>query len=96
MRTMPGVPVIKSDRFGFNAASRTFHADISDFRGINVMSQLYEDACDQGFILESSKTGRKIPFGFLSYKQDGEGEVQCWTYSAVVGFTTYYVHMWND
>lgn len=100
MKTMLGVPVIKSDRFGFNAASRTFHAELSDFCGVGMeaqlMAQLYEDACDRGFILESAVTGRKIPFSFTGNKTDHEDEVEYMLYSGVVGFTTYFIKLWND
>lgn len=96
MKTMSNVPVISSSKFRYNAACRTFFTEASDFKFTNMMSQLFEDACDQGFILESVKTGRKIPFGFTGVEQDNEGEVMYMIYSAVVGSTRYELHLWND
>lgn len=44
------------------------------------LQRLYDDACDVGFSIESSKTNAIITYSMGLIIQDGEGEITGWEY----------------
>lgn len=44
-----------------------------------VLGQVYDDACDEGFIIVSKKTGRDAVFAINETVKDSEGDVRYWT-----------------
>jgi hypothetical protein len=73
---------IQSNRFGFNPQTGVIYAEASDFNGINLRSQIYDDACDVGLAIQSSVTGVVITY-HLSQEETKDGEVTAWKYLPV-------------
>lgn len=66
-------------KFGWERANRCIHADASELGvspGRIPASQLWNDSCDIGVIIESDKTGKSIEF-ILNEK---ESDAMCWYY----------------
>lgn len=62
-----------------------FVAEESDLRGrgYNALGRLYDDACDQGFVLVSHKSGAKIPVYLAETETDNEGDIVGWHFKPV-------------
>lgn len=71
---------ISTRRFTFVKESKTFVAESSDFRGTGVSGRVYDDACDEGFVLVSERTGQKILCLWSGGKRDRENELLWETY----------------
>ena len=71
---------ILSSRFDFNTTIKTFSTEASSLRGTPFQSQLYDDACDVGFIMKSTKTGNEVTYVLEKEHKDFEGEVIKWTF----------------
>lgn len=71
---------IMSNRFMYSKQSeRTFIAEASELEGLNFMSQIYYDACDVGFNMMSSKTGKLVKF-YLTDTEYNNGDIVCWNF----------------
>lgn len=69
--------------FGVQKDSKAFVAEMSDLNGVNLFNQLYADACDTGFAMESSRTGDKAVFYFVEEIMHGpanERELAGWLF----------------
>ena len=44
--------------------------------------RLYDDACDEGFVLVSHHTGQELPFYLVDVEKSDEGEIQCWNFKS--------------
>jgi len=42
------------------------------------MSRVFDDACDEGFWVRSTKTGNRVCFAVWDVKRDSEGEILSW------------------
>lgn len=58
-----------SELFTWVPSSQRFVAEASDFTVGNYMSQVFDDACDEGFIIVSHRTGAEV-----LYVYDGRDE----------------------
>ena len=78
----PNMPVnlFSSDRFHYYGDYKSFVAERSDLDGVTVFAQLYDDACDVGFQMESVKTGNKRYFRLEKEKKDDEGDTISWVF----------------
>jgi hypothetical protein len=76
-KLLPSVPRFQVDNFGYYR--RSFCAEISSL-GRMPWSQLYDDAIDEGLILENPKTGREVAFVLSNVKHDREGEILQWEF----------------
>ena len=67
---------IPSNMFDYSTMNGSFSADISMLSHcrLNVLDQLYHDACDEGFVMVSAKTGDEVDFylDFTSREADGD------------------------
>lgn len=66
-------PRVSAGKFTYNKATRTFSAEASDFGSRVPVGRLYDDACDEGLIIEG-KTGA-VPFYNERDERDAEGEL---------------------
>jgi hypothetical protein len=57
----------------------TFMTDLPD-QGHGIKSRVFEDACDEGFEVVSTKTGRIVRFIFVTESLDREGELRGWLF----------------
>lgn len=70
------------DAFTYNAGSKCFTVEASDFNGRFIASQVYDDACDEGFVIHSPSTGREILFVGDGVDRDSEGDIAGWRFKA--------------
>jgi hypothetical protein len=74
--------------FSYNAKTQTFTAESSDLHGAKGPSRVYDDACDEGFILVSHITGDSIVFAlqsidYLGGSDDENKDIAGWNFKAV-------------
>lgn len=75
-------PAILSSRFSYEPRTKTFCAEASDFtNGPNLLARAFDDACDEGFQIESAKTGTRVLFTFDRVEKDCEGDVVAWHFA---------------
>ena len=76
--------VLSSRKFGVQKDSKAFVAEMSDFNSQECLFQcIYPDACDEGFIMESSRTGAQAVFYFVEKIMHGpahERELAGWKF----------------
>ncbi len=73
------LPVHLSNRFTFKNA--TFIAEASDFKRERLTGQVFNDACDEGFIIQSIATGKRVVYLLANVEYDRrEGELLAWRY----------------
>lgn len=67
---------VLSDLFTFHVPTKTFVAEMSELgRRKDLFSRVYDDACDTGFVMVSTRTREKILCLWSGQKHDGEGEL---------------------
>lgn len=73
---------ISTAKFTWIAQSKEFLQEISILQhgGCNVFGPLYNDACDQGFVLVSHLTGVEHEFVLFKEHRDGDGETRFWEF----------------
>ena len=72
-----------SRMFGVQKDSKLFVAEASDFYTPDLFQQIYPDACDVGFEMESSRSGEKAVFVYAEEIMHGpanEPEVAGWLF----------------
>jgi hypothetical protein len=72
-------------------------AEASNFNGVPLTGRLYDDACDEGFVIVSP-TGREVAFVHDRDQRDAEGELQVSIYKSVEMIRGRFieVHILND
>lgn len=77
------LPQVDSDIFTHSSSQQRLVAEISDLRGIDVFSPLYDDACDAGFALRNPRTGNITRWALLQEVRDGtpDNEIQVWIFA---------------
>ncbi len=73
--------IFNTDEFTFK--NRVFTAEASDFsdgRFMAMFNQVFDDACDQGFELTSSRTGKKVKMTFEKAHRSEEGDITHWSF----------------
>jgi hypothetical protein len=66
-----------SKQFRYEACTTTFYAEASDL-GRNPFDRIYSDACDEGFSIESAKTGKVGVFYLSHTKIDRDNDIVYW------------------
>lgn len=69
-------------QFSFSTQTQCFTAEASDFGGGFITSQVYDDACDEGFVIRSPNTGKEILFVGDGVDEDSEGDIAGWRFKA--------------
>lgn len=72
-------PKISTDMFFWHPEMGMFTQEVSSLNGFQP-GQLYDDACDLGFQLISSRTGEAMPFYLHETVSNDEGEVLEWVF----------------
>ena len=95
-----GGPKISTRFFSFDKEDLTLIAEDSTLRanGFTGPDLLYDDACDIGFTLVSTKTGNSKIFYHEKTIRDSEGDILYWTYNEIEGpkSTNLRVKIFND
>lgn len=90
-----------TSKFSCSKDAKRFSAEISSL-GRNVFGQIYTDACDQGIILVSEKTGAESKWAVereVRLNDDLDGWVlvpTAETLRKIPSLRGYEVHIWND
>lgn len=88
---------LSTRHFTYDPDKRWFIAEASDLRDAPDISRVYDDACDEGFFLESQRTERRILFVFHEAKCDADNDVTAWIFKPVHGHDPQFeVHILND
>jgi hypothetical protein len=74
---------INTSLFTYSAKNKRFISEISTIR-CNIFGQIYDDACDAGFVLVSQKTGKKKTFFFIN-EETKDGEIVSWNFKDTKG-----------
>jgi hypothetical protein len=90
--TLPNVPVHNGKKFTWRSMKAATEA--SDL-GRPVHGQLWDDACDVGFYIESHRTGTKALFALASQERS-DGDVVSTTYRSVDLPMEFEVVVFND
>lgn len=67
--------------FSWNKEDRTLVAEVSTLscgRSRATTAQVYDDACDVGFVIESHHTDRRITFAQSNTDRNADGEIMGW------------------
>ena len=64
------VPMVSTNKFHYHSGEKLFTQEISSLGNFS-FGQIYPDACDEGFILVSHKTGAKITLYVSKCDMDG-------------------------
>lgn len=74
-----------SKQFTYRAESKTFSTFRSDLgiKADQVFGQLYADACDEGILIRSEKTGKIAAYALHHTEIDADGDTQFWEFQAV-------------
>lgn len=89
----------RTSQFQFNRGTEVFTADASDFGPgafqaiFTEQGRVYNDSCDVGFTLVSSKTGKKIIFVLAHTENDRDGDTQYWEFTPAVGPAIAFTHI---
>ena len=90
-------PRLSTKSFTYDKNSQTFISEASDFGRAAFYGQLYDDACDEGFVLVSQKTEKAVPFYLSEVVRDVEGDITCWKFKgACPKFANLNVVILND
>ena len=69
--------------FSYNSTDKTFTAEASDL-GNRHLQQIYDDACDVGFSIQSGRTGSEVTYYMDTVNKVNKGtddeEIGSWTY----------------
>lgn len=76
---------ISSNFFSYFKDTKSFSTEASTLDNRNFLSQIYDDAADRGFIMESSKTGKKETFYLVSVDEQDD-EVCGWNFESTNGY----------
>ncbi len=72
------LPEVTSDKFSWCGPIGV--ADASDL-GRHIPARVYDDACDAGFILKSTRSGRRLLMTECDAKRDIDNDVIAWRYA---------------
>lgn len=73
--------MFNTDQFSYK--DRKFSAFASDFDKFafsQMFTQVFDDACDQGFEITSARTGKKVKMTLSETHRDREGDLTHWEF----------------
>lgn len=73
---------ISSRLFDYNREAGVFTAEASELPRFK-LSQIFDDACDEGFAMVSARTGSLAVFVLLNQDDDVNGDILCWNFQCV-------------
>lgn len=73
---------IKTEDLAWHKDTNTFVTMASNL-GRNHPSRIFDDACDEGYVVISERTQRRVIFALSQTQRDAEGDVICWDFDAV-------------
>jgi len=75
------LPLIEfsTDNFTYHAQAQTFVSEASEMENRH-LQRMYDDACDVGFSMKSSKTGRVVVYVLVDTVIDDDDGIQYWIF----------------
>lgn len=73
------INTVSSDLFSYK--NNKFVAEISELPGFR-FSQIYDDACDEGFAIRNPRTGKSVVFVISKIDTDGE-DIYGWNFDCI-------------
>jgi hypothetical protein len=77
------LPILSTLDFRYYSEDRLFICERSDLKGKRILGRVFNDACDEGFILRSHKTGREVIFCQSGTDYNNDGEEAGWRFEAL-------------
>lgn len=94
---------IPSSCFTYHAPTRTFSVEASCLNGYNFLQKAHENSSLRGFVMKSVRTGKELPFYFVTNLQELEefdGELHGWLFTSdwrdLDSGEIFHVHILND
>ena len=84
-----------SESFHWDAAKRIFSEEASTLQFHNVV-RLFDDACDEGILIRSTRSGKVEAFYLAETKRDADGDVTVWKFQPVKPDLNCTVLIYND
>jgi len=75
VRKRPNMPLNTYNARCFTWGGKHGVAEASDFGQAHISRQIWDDACDEGFLCKSPKTGRIVLFTLHGVTRMGDGEL---------------------
>jgi hypothetical protein len=85
------IPILSSSFTWTKNCGVAEHSDLGDF---NLMQRIYDDACDLGFSVISTKTSQETLFLYSNDVYSKEGELQVTIFTSSCG--KFEIHILND
>lgn len=86
--------VLSTKRFDWDKEHRTFVAELSDLRDLS-LGQIWPDSADQGFTLESAKTGKRLVVG-LTHTEYNDGDILWHIFKPIDHEYDFQIQIFND
>jgi hypothetical protein len=84
------IPIHRGDAFSW--LGKTGSTCISDLQGWNLMSRVWTDACDEGFYVQSHRTGA-VKLFVMTETVHRAGDLECWVFKSDDGVE---LRVYND
>lgn len=84
--------------FHYDAETKCFSVEDSELQGdgiVELLGRLYDDACDEGFVLVSQRTGKEVPM-FLASIDTNDGDIAGWQFKPASPRHSFSVLVIND
>jgi len=66
---------VSTNQFHYDSVGREYVGEMSSTNGFG---RVYDDACDEGLTLVSSRTGKSVVFVVDATIRDAEGDIEYW------------------
>lgn len=90
---------VSTTLFSYFPESKTFSTEESTLRANrapDVFGRLYDDACDEGFVLVSQRTGKEVAMYLASIDTNKDNEIAGWHFKPVSPRHDFSVFIIND
>lgn len=75
MARTKSVDIIPSDIFTYDKESNQLLSELSTLKSWDLFRPIYDDACDAGFAVQSTRTSKIVTFFHSKEERDEEGEL---------------------
>lgn len=82
MALMKNVAKLSTEHFTYDGKTGTFICEVSNLNGLirPYTTQIWDDACDEGFVLVSERTGAEVIVTNTGPARDKEGDITHWDF----------------